>query len=246
MLAGKNVVVTGAGKGIGKSVVEHMIRNGANVWACTRTRSPEFESWLTALAQSHGVWAEPVYFDLLDEASMSEGLRHILNQKEKIDVLVNNAGTTSVALMLETSLSKMREIFEVNYFSQIYVTQRICKRMIRNKSGSIINIVSAQAITPESGQLAYASSKAALSLATKVMAKELAPFKIRVNAVAPRAVQTDMLQNYTDSGLERYIRGNLAGRPATPQEVAEVVVFLSSDQSSFVNGQTIQVDGGLL
>jgi len=244
MLAGKNVVITGSGRGIGRAIVEEMLRNGANVWACARTQSSEFESWLESLAGKYGTWAKAVYFELGNTESMAEGLRSILDQKEKIDILVNNAGQTSVALMLETSLSDMREIFEVNYFSQIYISQKISKRMLRSKSGCIVNMVSAQALSPEPGRLAYASSKAAFALATKVMAKELAPFGIRVNAVAPGAVKTDLLTNYPDKGLERYIHESLAGRPALPQEIANVVVFLASDASSFMNGQIVQVDGG--
>jgi len=244
MLAGKNAVVTGAARGIGKAVVKELARNGVNVWACTRTRSDEFELWLANLASEHGTWMQAVYFTLGDESSMAQGLRNILDKKENIDILVNNAGTTAVGLMLESSLANMREVFEVNFFSQIYVTQKICKRMLRNKSGTIVNIVSAQALNPEAGRLTYASSKAALALATKVMAKEFAAFGIRVNAIAPGAVQTELLLNYPEKGLERYIKESLAGRPALPQEIAEAVVFLASDGASFINGQIIPVDGG--
>lgn len=244
MLKGKNAVVTGAGRGIGWSIVEELSRAGANIWACAHTPESEWEQRLAGLAREHGTWIRPVYFELGDEASMAEGLRSIFDEKKKVDVLVNNAGTTAVSLMLETSMTNLRQVFEVNYFSQIYLTQKIVKRMLRNKSGVIVNMVSAQVLSPEAGRLAYASSKAALALATKVMAKEFAPFGIRVNAVAPGAVQTDLLKNYPEQGLDRYIKASLAGRAAQPHEIAKVVAFLTSDASSFINGQIVPVDGG--
>lgn len=244
MVDGKNAIVTGSSRGIGRSIVEELARRGVNVYACARARSDDFEGWLDQLEKEYGVQASAVYFDISSQESIDEGLNTILSNGNKIDILVNNAGMTTVGLMLETSMSKMREVFEVNYFSQIYITQKIAKRMLRKKSGAIINICSAQAQSPESGRLVYASSKAALALATKVMAKELAPFGIRVNAVAPGAVQTDLLANYPEKGLRRYIENSLAGRPAEAREIASVVAFLVSDEASYINGQIIQVDGG--
>lgn len=240
----KNAVVTGGSKGIGKAVVEALARRGNNVYACARRQSDEFENWLRELAETYSIQTMAVYFDLANQASMDEGLQHILADKKKIDILVNNAGTTAVGLILETSMTQLREVFEVNYFAQMYITQKIARRMLRSRGGSIVNIVSAQAQSPEAGRLVYASSKAALALATKVMAKELAPFGIRVNAVAPGAVQTDLLKNYPEKGLQHYIENSLAGRPAEAWEIASVVAFLASDEASYINGQIVQADGG--
>lgn len=244
LLVGKNVVVTGAAGGIGRAVVEKMAQSGANVWACARKPKADFEEWLAELAQKYEVWIDPIYFELGDESSMSDGLKTILSKKEQIDILVNNAGTTDVGMMLETSSSTLRRVFEINYFAQIYITQKLCKRMMRHRSGAIVNVVSAQVFSPEAGRIAYASSKAAFASATKIMARELTPFGIRVNAVAPGAVQTDLLRNYPEKGLEKYIKDSLVGRPAQPAEIASVIAFLSSDASSYINGLILPVDGG--
>lgn len=243
-LAGKNAIITGSSRGIGRAVVETLAAYGCNVWACARTASPEWEAWLQELSAAHGVWVRSVLFTLGDEASVNAGLQEIFAARENIDILINNAGCTAVGLVMETGLATLREVFEVNFFAQVHLTQRVVKRMLRNRSGAIVNMASAQALSPESGRLAYASSKAALALATRVMAKEFAPFGIRVNAVAPGAVQTDLLKNYPAPGLEKYVSGSLAGRTAQPAEIAAAVAFLASDAASFINGQILPVDGG--
>lgn len=244
MLRGKNAIVTGASGGIGRAVTEEFARCGANVWACCRKPDTEFEAWLAGLSSEYGVSITPCFFTLGDEESMSRGLQEIFDTRQPINILVNNAGTTAVGTVLETSMKTLRRTFEINYFSQIFICQKVFRKMMRNRSGAIVNISSAQAISPQNGRLAYASSKAALSLATQLMAREFAPFGIRVNAVAPGAVKTALLDNYPEKGLENYIAASLLKRPAVAGEIASVVRFLASDDSSFMTGQIVPVDGG--
>lgn len=246
MLRGKNAIVTGASGGIGRAVTEEFARCGANVWACCRKEDAEFETWLAELSSEYGVSIRQCVFTLGDEESMTHGLQEIFDTRQSINILVNNAGMTAVGTVLETSIETLRRTFEINYFSQIFICQKVFRRMMRNRSGAIVNISSAQAINPENGRLAYASSKAAFSLATQLMAKEFAPFGIRVNAIAPGAVKTALLDNYPKKGLEKYISASLMKRPAEVGEIASVVRFLASDDSSFMTGQIIRVDGGKL
>ncbi len=244
MLKGKNAIVTGAGGGIGRAITEEFARCGANVWACCRGPNGNFAAWLTELSLQYRVSVVPCFFTLGDEDSMRRGLQDIFDTKQPIHILVNNAGTTAVGTVLETSMETLRHTFEINYFSQVFICQKVLRRMMRSRCGSIVNISSAQAISPQTGRLAYASSKAALSLATQLMAREFAPFGIRVNAVAPGAVKTALLDNYPKKGLEGYIAASLLKRPAAAEEVASVVRFLASDESSFITGQILPVDGG--
>lgn len=244
MLKGKNAIVTGASGGIGRAITEELAKNGVNVWACCRKSNAEFEAWLARLSSDYDVLLSPCFFTLGDEESMSRGLQKIFETRQPINILVNNAGTTAVGTVLETSMETLRRTFEINYFSQIFICQKVFRRMMRNRSGAIINISSSQAISPQNGRLAYASSKAALSLATQLMAREFAPFGIRVNAVAPGAVKTTLLDNYPAKGLENYIAASLLKRPAAAKEIASVVRFLASDDSSFMTGQVVPVDGG--
>lgn len=244
MLKGKNAIVTGASGGIGKAITEEFARCGANVWACCRKVDENFETWLAELSSKYGVSITPCVFTLDDEASIKQGLQKIFDTKQPVHILVNNAGTTAVGTLLETSMEVLRKTFEINYFAQILICQIVFRKMMRNRSGAIVNISSAQALSPQKGRLAYASSKAALSLATQVMAQEFAPFGIRVNAVAPGAVKTSLLEKYPDKGLENYIAASVLKRPAAAEEIATVVRFLASDDSSFITGQIIPVDGG--
>ena len=172
MLKGKNAIVTGASGGIGRAITEEFARNGANIWACCPEPAEEFEAWLDGLSSQYGVDVTPCYFILGDEESTSRGLQAIFDTKKPVDILVNNAGTTAVGLVLETSMEILRRTFEINYFSQIFVIQKVFRRMLRQRKGAIVNISSSQALSPQPGRLAYASSKAALALATKLMAKD--------------------------------------------------------------------------
>lgn len=246
MLKEKNAIVTGASGGLGRAIVKEFAKNGANVWACCRMADEEFAGWSGELEKQYGVFVRPICFTLGDEESMDLGLKQIFDTKLPVDILVNNAGTTAVGLVLETSMDTLRQVFEINYFSQIYITQKVFRRMMRKKKGAIVNISSSQAQSPQTGRLAYASSKAALSLATQLMAREFSPFGIRVNAVAPGAIDTALLTNYPEKGLEAYIDASLMKRPADPAEIASAVRFLASDESSFITGQILAADGGRL
>ena len=246
LLKGKTAVLTGCNRGIGKATLEVFAKNGANIWACVRQLNDDFIDHVTSVAEECDVTINPVPFDLEDEEQVKEGIKIIRSAKEPIEILVNNAGVIFTALFQMTPINKMREVFEINYFSQMLLTQSISKIMTRQKRGSIINISSSAAIEGNEGRTAYASSKAALITSTKVMAKELAMYNIRVNAIAPGLTETDMMRSSTHKeALDNTLKRISMGRVGNPEEIANVVLFLSSEFSTYMTGQVLRVDGGM-
>lgn len=244
MLKNKNAIVTGCNRGIGRVIVEEFAKNGANVWACARTPNAEFEAYLADLSAKHKVWLKPVYFDLCDAAALKSAVQNIFKEKLPVDILVNCAGVAHGGLLSMTTMEKLKEVFEVNYFSSVYLMQLVSKIMMKQKSGNIINIASVGGIETNAGYLAYGSSKAALIWATKSVSRELGKYNIRVNAVAPGLTKTQMGGYKNAEELEKTIQRTSLQRMAEPIEIANTVVFLASNVSSFVTGHILGVDGG--
>jgi 3-oxoacyl-[acyl-carrier protein] reductase len=246
LLSGKNAIITGCMRGIGRRMLIAFAENGANVWACCRSKTTEFDQFCEELGKSNNVRITPLYFDITDTLKMKEAIMTILVAKVSVDALVNNAGVTYSALYQMTSLDKMREVFEVNFFAQIALTQYVVKLMTRQKSGSIINISSTAALDANPGRSAYGASKAAVACITRVMAHELAEQNIRVNAIAPGITDTDMVgESMTSTAIEEAIQQTRLKRLGKPSEIADAAVFLASDLASYVTGEVMRVDGGL-
>lgn len=246
LLKGKTAILTGSNRGIGKAMLEVFAKNGANIWACARKPDDRFTDFITNLAKETGVTILPVYFDLADVEQVKAGVKTIISAKGAVDVLVNNAGIIYTALFQMTTVDKMKEVFEVNFFSQMLFTQYVVKIMTRQKSGSIINISSSAAIDCNEGRTAYAASKAAMICSTKVMAKELSAYNIRVNAIAPGLTETDMMRGSTPENiLASALQGTCMKRVGRPEEIANAALFLASDMSSYMTGQVLRVDGGM-
>ncbi|MBQ9234157.1 MAG: SDR family oxidoreductase [Lachnospiraceae bacterium] len=245
MLTNKNIVVTGANRGIGKAITEECVRNNANVWACMRTVSPETKDWIEKLEKEKDVFIKPVIIDFEDEESIKSAGSSIIGEKLTIDGIVNNAGVIgNKSLFSMTEMSDIKKTFQVNFFGPMYFTQRFIKKFIRQKYGSIVNISSIASIDGDPGQFGYVSSKAAINGATKKLANELGQFGVRVNAVAPGMTDTEMVSNMENSLMEDTLKRTALGRLAKPCEIAKLCVFLLSEQSDFVTGQVIRIDGG--
>lgn len=244
-LVGKNAIITGANRGIGRATVEEFARRGANVWACARSKDQGFGDDMHALAKDHNVWIQPVYFDLCQTDQIDQVLRTLASEKKPVDILANIAGITLNSLFHMTSDVKMREVFEVNFFAQMRITQFVTKLMMRNKGGSVIQTSSFVGLDGNPGQLAYSASKGAITSATKTLATELAPYGIRVNAIAPGVINTAMTQELSEEFQQKLLAPVRMQRMGTPQEVAKLVAFLASDDSSYITGQIIRVDGGM-
>ena len=167
-----NVIITGSNRGIGKAMVETFAALGANVWACARKTNPEFESRLKELAEKYNVWIKPIYFEMNDAETINAGIQSIIDEGQPIDVLINNAGISTVGLLSMSKIEEIEKLFSVNYFAMLRIIQKVSKRMARQKKGVIINMGSIAGIEPQAGKIAYGSSKAAVMLMTKCLAKE--------------------------------------------------------------------------
>jgi len=245
LLRGKNAVITGCLKGIGRTTMDVFAHNGANIWACCQMPTGEFESHIKELAQANGISITPVYFDLSDYEQIKAGMKIITVGKQPVDVLVNIAGIAYNALFHMTTIEKMKEVFEIDFFSQMLITQHLTRLMARQKSGSVINIVSVAGVDGNPGQVAYSAAKAALIGATKTLAGELGVYGIRVNAVAPGVIQTDMTASLSKEKVNELLSASKLHRVGLPEEVARALLFLASDQSAYITGQVLRVDGGM-
>jgi len=244
LLDNKTAVVTGSNRGIGLEVMTTFAEHGADVFACARRESAAFTDTIAALAERTGRTITPVYFDLADAEQVKAGVRTIVAAKKKIDIVVNNAGVASGALFQMTSLTDMKNLFDVNFFAPLLFAQGLSRLMARSRAGSIIHIASTAGLIGDAGTTAYGSSKAALMYATKAMATELGEFNIRVNAIAPNVTKTDMHDQMDDKARERLIGSTALKRAAEPREIANAALFLASDLASYITGQVLRVDGG--
>ncbi len=246
MLTGKNAIITGCNRGIGKAMVDRFAYNGANIWACARTKTDEFESFCKEIAGRYDCWVKPIYFDLRDDVAIKEAFLEINKMHENVDILVNNAGVSAVNRVFQMStIQDISDVLNVNVVGTMSVTQKATKMMLRRKRGSVVNISSIVALYGEPSQVAYAASKGAIAAATKKLASEYGEMGIRVNAIAPGLTNTDMLDYITPEYLERIKGEIMLGRFGEPEEIANVAVFLGSDLSSYINGQILEVSGGI-
>jgi len=246
LLQGKTAVITGCSRGIGRSILELFARNGADIWACSRTAPESYLSDMEELSTRYSVRISPVAFDLSDRDQVARAMKEILASKGPVDIVVNNAGMVSKnALFQLTPIKTINDVFEVNFFAPLLITQYMLKAMTRQSSGSIINIASIAGMDGEPGQLEYVCSKAALIGATRKLSRELSYAHIRVNAIAPGIIETDMIETMADDVMARFMQQCSMKRRGTPAEIANVALFLASDMSSYITGQVIRADGGL-
>lgn len=240
----KNAIITGANRGIGLATVKKFVENKINVWACMREPNPEIEEKFKMYEEEYEVWIRPVYFDLMDENQVKEGVKSIILQKQPVDILVNNAGMAHGALLQMTSMETLKRVYQVNFFAHVQIIQMVSKSMMKNKKGSIINVASVGGIEASPGYLAYGSSKSSLIWTTRMLSRELGPYGIRVNAVAPGTTDTKMGYYKSEEEMEKVLGKTSLGRMAKPEEIAEVIYFLASDKSSYITGDVLKVDGG--
>ena len=246
LLKNKTAVVTGCNRGIGKKILEVFSANGATVFACVRNISKEFKSNINEIEQNTKNKIIPIQFDLSNESQIKEAANSILSSDKSIDILVNNAAMIHTAIFQMTSIKKLKEVFEIDFFSQTNFTQYILKSMVKNKKGSILYISSSSALDGNEGRSAYSSAKSAIITQSKVLSRELGVHNIRVNTIAPGLTDTDMMkENTTQEIIKDVISRVSLRRIAGTEEIANTALFLSSDLSSYITGQVIRVDGGM-
>ena len=243
---GKTALITGSNRGIGKALLECFLSESANVLCCVRKKNLEFESFLKKVKLKPKQFCRTLEFDLTDNEKVKGITRELIKQKLILDILINNAGMADGSIFEMTSTKRLKEVFEVNFFAQIKLTQHLLRLLKKSQSGRIINIGSNSGIAGDKGTLAYGSSKSALMFATKVMANELSKYGLTVNAVAPGVTTTDMADKMGCLERAELVGRSFLQRECTTGEVVNVVKFLASAQSSFLNGQIIRVDGGMV
>jgi len=241
----KTVIITGANRGIGHKMLVLFLENGANIIACARHESATFNDQVSKYSLKYNREVIPIYFDLEKEDEIKNAIKTIRSLKFTPDILVNNAGVASGAIFQMTNPSQIRKEMEINFISQLSFMQGIVKLMARNKKGSIINISSVSGIDGKPGTLSYGSSKAALIYATKVISNEIGRYNIRVNSIAPGPIVTDMLNDMDEKAKNDMIESSALKKLGAPEDVANLAMFLGSDLSSHITGQTIRVDGGM-
>jgi len=246
LLKDKTAVITGSNRGIGLKILEIFSQNGADVIACSRNVDKNFLNKINKLKKKFNNNIFPIKLNLENEDSVKEAFSEINALNLNINILINNAGVIHNALYQMTSIKKLKEIFQVNFFSQTIFTQYIIKSMIKKKNGSIVYISSSSAIDSNVGRGAYSASKAALISQSSTLSRELGSSNIRVNTIAPGLTNTDMMRDNTSAEIIKEVTSNLSlKRAAEPNEIANLALFLASDLSSYITGQVIRADGGM-
>lgn len=246
MSAGEKICyVLGAGGSIGSAVVERAAREGFDVLACVRTRSAALEERLADLARETGRRVESTSFDMTDDENLARALEEAVVSFGGPYALVNCAGVFSSGLLLGVTMEELRDVLECNFLAPLNAIRLLAPEMLRKRSGSIVNIASIRGLDAQKGLVAYGSSKAALCMATSILAKELGPFGVRVNAIAPGIVCGGMEESLSEEERERVLASCPMKRAATPEEVAGLVAYLLADDSKYVNGEVIRMDGGM-
>ena len=233
LLEGKVAIITGAGRGIGKVIAEQFVADGAIVYV-NDLNTPEVEG------------AKPIAFDVTDSNALKAGLMQVYKAEGRIDCIVNNAAIIQNQKLGMVTKQLLEKMYAVNVFAVIDMIQIASRLMARTGGGCFVNMASITGVVGSPGQVAYSSTKGAVITITKSAAKELAPLKIRVNAVAPGIVKTERFEELyeaTGDKINERIEKIALGRLGTPQDIANAVSFLASDRASYISGQILGVDG---
>lgn len=244
LLKDKTALVTGGSRGIGRGIVEAFLQQGARVWALSRTK-PEDWSALEDWARQHQTEVFFLTADVSDQASLTAAVNQVLEESGGLDVLVNNAGITRDNFLFRISDEDWEAVIRTNLTSAFWACRLVIRPMMNRRSGSIINMSSIVGIHGNAGQTNYSASKAGLIGLTKSLALEAASRNVRVNAIAPGFIQTEMTDKIPEKNREEMLARIPMKRMGTAEDVAGVAVFLASDLSAYVTGQVIGVDGGM-
>ncbi|MBP7547665.1 MAG: SDR family oxidoreductase [Corallincola sp.] len=245
LLSGKTVLVTGAGRGIGRAIAERFAAEGATLFLAVR-HLEQGQALAAELQATHSITCHAFRCDVADAGAVKTLFRELFSHSKTLDVLVNNAGVLEEGLLGMVTQAQLERTFAANSHSVLYCSQYAARMMQRAGGGSIINLTSLIGCVGAAGLSVYAGSKAAVIGITQSLAKELAAQQIRVNAIAPGFIDTDMTRTLPDDKYQQRLASIAMGRSGAADEVANVALFLASGLSSYVTGQVIGVDGGML
>ena len=245
LLEGKTAIITGGSRGIGKGIVEKFAEHGANV-AFTYSSSAEAANALAEEISKTGVKAKAYKSDAASYAESQQLVDDVLKDFGSIDILINNAGITRDNLLMRISEEDFDKVIEVNLKSVFNMTKAVQRTMLKQRKGSIINMSSVVGVKGNAGQTNYAASKAGVIGFTKSVAIELGSRDIRCNAIAPGFIQTEMTEKLDEAAVKGWTEMIPLKRGGNPEDVANACVFLASDLSSYITGQVLNVDGGML
>ena len=245
LMEGKVALITGATRGIGKGVAMKLAEHGANV-AFTYVSSPEKAGLAEKELAAFGIKAKGYQSNAADYAAAEQLIADIVADFGQIDAVVNNAGITRDGLLMRMTEENWDEIMDVNLKSVFNITKHVQRTMLKQRSGSIINMSSIVGVKGNAGQSNYAASKAGIIGFTKSIAQELGSRSIRCNAIAPGFIETEMTGELGEDVMTEWLKTVPLKRPGTTEDVANAVLFLASDLSTYVTGQTLSVCGGML
>ncbi|MDJ0810608.1 MAG: 3-oxoacyl-ACP reductase FabG [Desulfobacterales bacterium] len=237
----KTAIVTGGTRGIGKAIAIALARDGYHIVANYHSDAASADETRSAIEAAGGS-IDTMAFDVADAGQTEPAMKDIIARAESIDVLVNNAGITADNLFLMMKAGQWASVIDVALKGFYNVTRPVIKKMVRQKSGAIVTISSVAGLTGNRGQVNYSAAKAGLIAASKSLAAEVGRLGIRVNAVAPGLIETEMIQDVAVDALKQMIP---MARVGQPEEVARVVRFLCSEEASYITGQVIGVNGGM-
>lgn len=243
-LNGKNALVTGGSRGIGKSIALALAEAGANV-IINYTSNAEAAEAVVQEIEAFGVKGFAVKANIANAEEVKEMVDQIEERFDQVDILVNNAGITKDNLLIKMKEEEWEQVMDVNLKGTFLCTKAVVRKMIKQKSGKIINISSVVGVIGNPGQANYCASKAGVIGFTKSLARELAGKNINVNAVAPGFIDTDMTSVLPENVKNELLRNIPLNRLGKPEDIADTVVFLSSDRSNYITGQVIGVNGGM-
>lgn len=244
LLSGKVALITGASRGIGLGIAKKFAAEGAAI-AFTYFSSVEKAHALQAELEAHGIKAKGYKSDAANHIESEALINDIINDFGKLDIVINNAGITKDGLLLRMTEQQWDDVLDTNLKSVFNLTKHASKIMMKQRSGVFINMSSVVGRNGNAGQSNYAASKAGVIGFTQAIAKELGSRNIRCNAIAPGFIQTEMTEALDEKVIQQWNEMIPLKRPGTPEDVANLCLFLASDMSSYITGQTFNVDGGL-
>ncbi len=245
MIVNKNAIVTGGTRGIGKEIAKTLAKNGANIAINYRKYSEEVENLVEEL-KALGGKALAIKCDISNEDEVNNFIKEVKENFGSIDILVNNAGITKDGLLLRMSEKDFNDVIDVNLKGTFNMTKAVSSIMVKQRVGKIINISSVVGVAGNAGQCNYAASKAGVIGFSKSIARELASRNINVNVIAPGYINTDMTKVLPEKVREEVLKTIPMKKIGEPKEIANLVLFLSSDLSNYITGQVINVDGGMV